>query len=126
MRNLALAFVVSCGLIAAPAAAVGLGDLAKVVLKGGSVLKKGEAKCGSSLKLSSAENLIISEARAAVFKTLPAAQFTALDADAEAEADTSAQSPTFCNETKKKKKGLLGKIKGAGKSILKGGKLFGL
>jgi hypothetical protein len=117
---------VSLATVAVPAYGLGLGDLAAVVLKGSSVLKKGEQKCGSTLALSSTENLILTEARSAVFKSIPAATFTKLDSDAEASADTSAQSKTFCPETKKKKKGLLSGIKKAGKSILAGGKLLGI
>jgi hypothetical protein len=109
-----------------PAQALGLGDLAGVVLKGNSVLKKSEQKCGTSAKLTSAENLIVSQARNAVFKSIPAAEFTQLDASAEASADASAQSSTFCPETKTKKKGILSGIKKAGKAILAGGKLLGI
>ncbi len=111
---------------ATPAHALGLDDLAKVVLKGNSVLKKGDEKCGKSATLTSAESLLLSEARNAVFKSIPAAEFTRLDAEAEASADTASQSSTFCPETKKKKKGLLSSVKKAGKSILLGGKLLGL
>jgi hypothetical protein len=126
MRKSSFILAAATVALAVPASALGLGDLAKVVLKGGSVLKKGEQKCGSSLKLTSAENQILAEARDAVFRTLPAAEFTRLDSEAEGQADTEAQSKTFCPETKKKKRGLLGKIKKAGKSILGGGKLLGI
>jgi hypothetical protein len=125
-KGYAIALAASVAIIAVPAQALGIGDLAKVVLKGNSVLKKGEQKCGKSLALTKTENLILSEARSAVFKALPAAQFTQLDSSAEAEADTSAQSPTFCPETKAKKKGLLSKVKSAGKAILSGGKILEL
>lgn len=127
MRKLGIAILCTGSIILSnPAHALGLGDLAKVVLKGGSVLKKGEQKCGNALKLTSAENLILSEARSAVFNSVPAAEFTRLDAEAEASADTEAQSKTFCPETTKKKKGLLSRVKKAGKAILGGGKLLGI
>ncbi len=118
--------VVSASVMMVPAHAVGLGDIAGVVLKGSSVLKKGEQKCGKSLRLTHSESALLSQARNAVFKSISAAEFTKLDADAEASADTSAQSPTFCPETKAKKKGILAKVKKAGKAILAGGKLFGI
>jgi antitoxin component of RelBE/YafQ-DinJ toxin-antitoxin module len=104
--------------IVSPAAAVGLGDLAKVVLGGGSILKKGEAKCGSSLGLTKDDSLALTFARAAAERALPISEFTALDSAANAEADKSATSSTFCNETKKKKSGMMKSIKKAGKSIL--------
>jgi len=44
-------------LASTPASAVGLGDLAKVVLNGSSVLKKGEQKCGSAFGLTRDEDL---------------------------------------------------------------------
>ncbi len=105
--------------IAAPAQAVGIGDLAKVILGGDKVLKKAQSTCGSSLALTSEESLALTFARAAAEKALPISQFTALDTQAQASADQQAQSGTFCNETKAKKPGLMSKIKKAGKSIIK-------
>jgi hypothetical protein len=104
--------------LAVPAQAVGIGDLAKVVLGGGSILKKGDEKCGSKLGLTRDDSLAIAFARAAAERALPRAEFTALDKAAEADANKQAQSSTFCGETKKKKSGLMSKIKKAGKSIL--------
>ncbi len=104
--------------ISVPASALGVGDLAKTVLGGSSVLKKGEEKCGSSLALSRNESLELSIARAAVERILPLSELTALDTVTKAEADTAANSSTFCNETKQKKPGLMKSIKKAGKSIL--------
>jgi hypothetical protein len=101
------------------ALALGVGDLAKVILGGGNVLKKAEAKCGSSLALSNDESLALTFARAAAEKALPISQFTALDTQTAKEADQQAQSNTFCTETKQKKPGMMSKIKKAGKSILK-------
>jgi hypothetical protein len=112
---MAIAFSV----VAAPAYAVGLGDLAKVVLGGGSVLKKGQQTCGSSLALSSQDSLTVMLAREAAKKALPALDFQSLDAASEADAAKAAQSPNFCNETKKKKPGLLSKIGKAGKALAK-------
>jgi antitoxin component of RelBE/YafQ-DinJ toxin-antitoxin module len=106
-------------MITTPAAALGLGDLAKVVLGGNSVLKKGEQKCGSSLGLTKDDSLAMTFARAAVERSLPISQFSALDKSAEADATSAANAPTFCNETKKKKSGMMKAITKAGKSILK-------
>jgi hypothetical protein len=100
--------------------AVGLGDLAKVVLGGGSILKKGSQKCGSSLALTTKEDLLLSFARSQAQKSLPLAQFTALDQVSSAEAEKASQSPTFCADTVKKKKGLLGSIGSAAKKLAKG------
>jgi hypothetical protein len=101
------------------ASAVGLGDLAKVILGGGSILKKGTQKCGSSLTLSPQEDLALSFARSQAKKSLPLAQFTALDQVSNAEANKAAEAPTFCADTVKRKKGLLGSIGGAAKKLAK-------
>jgi hypothetical protein len=105
--------------VAGPASAVGLGDLAKVVLGGGSILKKGTQTCGSKLTLTSQEDIAIALARSTVQKSLPATQFLALDQVSKVEADTAATSPTFCADTAKKKKGILGSIGKAAKSMAK-------
>lgn len=123
MRGIFGLILVSAVLTAQPVAAIGLGDLgdlAKTVMKGSSVLKKGEQKCGSSLALTSPEKLTVESAVAAVRKLLPSSEFTALESAAETDANNQAKAVTFCDETKKKKPGLLGKIGKAGKSILKG------
>lgn len=123
-KSIVVLGAVSAMVLAVPAAAVGLGDLAKVVLGGGNVLQKGQQKCGSSLGLTAQELLELSFARSAAKKALPEPQFLALDQATKAEADTAAQSPTFCNETKQKKKGLLAKIGRAAKGLA--GKRLGL
>ncbi len=102
----------------APARAAGLDDLAKVVLGGGSILKKGQEKCGSALRLTQNDSLAITFARGAAERALPISRFTLLDQAAEADAIKQAEAPTFCPETKKKKSGLMKAIKKAGKSIL--------
>jgi antitoxin component of RelBE/YafQ-DinJ toxin-antitoxin module len=113
-------------ILATPAAALGIGDLAKVVLGGNSVLKKGEQKCGTSLGLTKDDSLAMTFARSAVEQALPISQFAALDKAAEADAANASTTPTFCNETKKKKSGLMKSITKAGKSILKQKALGGL
>jgi antitoxin component of RelBE/YafQ-DinJ toxin-antitoxin module len=130
MRNILIRHGVAAAALAlmltTPAAALGLGDLAKVVLGGNSVLKKGEQKCGTSLGLTKNDSLAMTFARSAVEQALPISQFTALDKSAEVDATTAANAPTFCNETKKKKSGLMKSITKAGKSILKQKALGGL
>jgi antitoxin component of RelBE/YafQ-DinJ toxin-antitoxin module len=118
MRYGSLAALAAVSLVlSSPALAVGLGDLAKVVLGGGSVLKKGKEKCGSSLGLTTKEQLQLAFAQAAAEKALPISEYLALDQTAKAEADVASQSPTFCTETKAKKKGLLAKIGKAAKGL---------
>jgi hypothetical protein len=108
-----------------PANAVGLADLAKVVLGGKSVLKKAETKCGAPAALSLQENSAISLAVEAARKALPQSQFLALDSASETAATKASTSTTFCPETATKKKGLLQKIGGAGKKLI-GAKILGL
>ena len=118
MRKTRLVALAGFGLFAlTPAHAVGLGDLAKVVLGGGSILKKGKAKCGSALGLTSADELKLTFARAAAERALPISEFLAIDKASNAEADKAAESTTFCPETKAKKKGLLSKIGKAAKGL---------
>lgn len=109
----------SLGMLVTPASAVGLGDLAKVVLDNGSVLKKGEEKCGTSFGLSKSDSLAITAARSAVEQALPISQFVSLDKASQVDATTSANDPTFCAKTKKKKSRLVKAMTKAGKSIIK-------
>ncbi len=119
MRILGASVFAAAVLAAAPAHAVGLGDLAKVVLGGSSVLKKGAEKCGTSLGLTQKDDLALTFARSAAEQALPLSEFTALDTATKAEADTSATSPTFCADTAKKKTGIISKVKKAGQDLLK-------
>jgi hypothetical protein len=119
MRKILILSTSAAILMAAPALALGLGDLAKVVLGGKSVLKKAETKCGAAGSLSAQDNSTISLAVAAAKKALPEAQFLALNSAAENDATKQAETPAFCPETAKKKKGLIGKIGSAGKKLLK-------
>ncbi len=109
--------VALCVGMAAPALAVGLGDLAKVILNNGSVLSTGQQKCGSTLGLTSTDQAQMSFARTAAQKAIPLAQFLALDQASNAAAATASQSPTFCNDTQKQKKGLLSKIAKAARGL---------
>ena len=118
--------IVVLALFSVPATAFGVGDLAKTVLNGSSILKKGQEKCGASLGITTGDSLAMTLARAAVEKTVPLSKFTALDDTASTNANTAAQSATFCNETKAKKPNIMGKIIKAGKAILKVRGLGGL
>ena len=107
--------------VATPALAMNLGNLgglAKTVLGGSSVLKTGQAKCGSQLQLADDESLALTVARAAAQRALPVSQFTILDRQANASATKQAQQPGFCAQTAKKKSPLLDAIKKAGQKLI--------
>jgi antitoxin component of RelBE/YafQ-DinJ toxin-antitoxin module len=107
-------------LTASPALAVGLEDLAKVVLGGQSVLKKADESCPkSSFSLTSSEQLALTFARSAAEQALPISQLTAIEQTSTTDAANEAKKPEFCNETKKKKTGLMSKIKKAGRALAK-------
>lgn len=107
-------------LAATPALAIGLGDIAKVVLGGQSVLKKADETCPkSSFSLTKSDQLAMTFARAAAEQALPISQFQSLDQASTADADAQAAKPAFCAETKKKKTGIMSKIKKAGKTLAK-------
>jgi hypothetical protein len=113
--------VIALGVLtASPAAAIGLEDLAKVILGGNSVLKKSEEKCGQSGQLTALDNSILDSAVSAVKSSITADRFMTIDSVSRANAEQDSQATDFCPETKKKKKGLLGKIGKAAKGILKG------
>ncbi|MEY4501259.1 MAG: hypothetical protein RIS52_1149 [Pseudomonadota bacterium] len=118
--KLILAGAVSAILVATPALAVGMFDLAKTVLGGKSVLKTAEQKCGSALALNQQDNTTIDFAVAAAKKAIPQAQFLSLDSQSNAQAAQQSQQTGFCDNTKKSKKGILGKIGDAGKKLIRG------
>ena len=60
----------------------------------------------------------MSIARQAAERVLPPGQFLALDTSANSQAVTQSQSPTFCNNTAKKKTGLIDAIKKAGQKLI--------
>ncbi len=125
MRKSMILGATALALVTVPASAIGLDDLLKTVLGGKSILKKAETKCGQTATLTRADNNTINLAVSAVKSAVSSDKFMALDQVARADADTQAQDPAFCPETKKKKKGILSKIGKAGKAIL-GGKKLGL
>lgn len=107
-------------LAATPAMAVGLEDLAKVVLGGQSVLKKADETCPkASFSLTKSDQLALTFARAAAEQALPISQVVAIDQVSTAEAANDSKNPAFCSETKRKKSGLMAKIKRAGRSLAK-------
>jgi len=108
-------------LVSSPAMALGIDDLARVVLGGNSVLKKAEQTCGTSSQLSLRDNATLGGAIEAVRRSLAPDRFTTLENVSRADADSQAQTPAFCTETRKKKKGLLSKVGKAGREILLGG-----
>lgn len=118
MRKSVLGVGAAALLLAGPARAVGVEDLAKIVLGSGSILKKAEASCQASGKLSKSDTLALTFARAAAEQALPISQFQSLDRAADAEATSASQATGFCPETKKKKSGLMSKIRKAGKALI--------
>lgn len=125
-RWISAALVATAISLSTPALAVSIGDLAKTVLGGTSILKKGEEKCGASIGLTREDSLALTLARSAVEQTVPLTQLTALDKAAQSEAEIAAATSTFCQDTKKKKSGLMKSVSKAGKMILKKKALGGL
>jgi antitoxin component of RelBE/YafQ-DinJ toxin-antitoxin module len=122
--RIGLALVPFAAMAGTPALAIGLEDLAKVVLGGQSVLKKADETCPQSrFSLTRSDQLALTFARAAAEQALPISQFQSLDQASTADANAEAAKPAFCAETKKKKTGILSKIKKAGKSLAKAGVL---
>ncbi len=117
--RIVLAGVTAMILAATPALAVGVEDLANVVLGGQSVLKKADDTCPrSKFSLTRSDRLALTFARSAAEQALPISQFQALDMSAGASAEADAQKPTFCAETKRKKSQVLSKIKKAGRAMI--------
>lgn len=123
IRKLTVAGVAVAAMVSVPAHALGLGDLAKVVLGNGATVQKAADTCQNQnaqnkVSLTSQDSLTMQIARAAVEKALPQAQFLALDTAASTQATTQAATPGFCATTAKKKNGLLDAIKKAGQQLI--------
>jgi antitoxin component of RelBE/YafQ-DinJ toxin-antitoxin module len=119
IRKLTVASVAVAAMVSIPAHALGLGDLAKVVLGNGATVQKAADTCPTNkFALTSTDSLTMQIARAAAEKALPQAQFLALDTAATTQATTQAAAPAFCNQTAKKKNGLLDAIKKAGQQLI--------
>jgi dienelactone hydrolase len=117
-KKIGAAMVAVLAMSSVPAQALGLGDLAKVVLGNGATVKKASENCPTKVMLTSQDSLTMQIARAAAEQALPQAQFLALDTAATTQATTQAATPGFCNQTAKKKNGLLEAIKKAGQQLV--------
>lgn len=113
-----IALVGAMVVTSAPALALNVGDLAKTVLGNGATVQKAAEKCPNKVTLTSQDSLTMQLARQAAEQLLPAPEFLALDSAATARATTQAASPGFCNQTAKKKNGLLDAIKRAGQQLI--------
>jgi hypothetical protein len=112
------AAVVAIAVTSVPAHALSVGDLAKTVLGNGATVQKAAETCPNKVTLTSQDSLTMQLARQAAEKILPAPQFLALDNAANTNATTQAATPGFCNQTAKKKNGLLDAIKRAGQQLI--------
>ena len=112
------AVVATLAMTSVPAYALGVGDLAKVVLGNGATVQKAAETCPTKVSLTSQDSLTMMVARQAAEKILPATEFLALDTAATTQATTQAATPGFCNQTAKKKNGLLDAIKRAGQQLI--------
>jgi hypothetical protein len=102
----------------APALAADLEGQAKLVLDGYALLKKSEQSCAAAA-LRKSDQLALTYARAAAEQALTISQFQAIDQAAVASAAAQAESRGFCQETKRKKSGLMSRIKKGGKALVK-------
>jgi hypothetical protein len=123
IRKLTVAGVALAAMVSVPAHALGVGDLAKVVLGNGATVQKAADTCQNQtgtnkFSLTSQDSLTMQIARAAAEKALPQAQFLALDTAANTQATTQAAAPGFCATTAKKKNGLLDALKKAGQQLI--------
>ena len=112
------AVIATLAMTSVPAQALGVGDLAKVVLGNGATVEKAAETCPKKVSLTSQDSLTMMIARQAAEKLLPESEFLALDAAAGAQATTQAVKPGFCTQTAKKKNGLLEAIKRAGQQLI--------
>lgn len=112
------ALIVAMAMTSVPAQALSVGDLAKTVLGNGATVQKAAETCPNKVTLTSQDSLTMQLARQAAEQLLPAPQFLALDTAATNKATTQAATPGFCNQTAKKKNGLLDAIKRAGQQLI--------
>ena len=112
------ALVATLAMTSVPAQALGVGDLAKVVLGNGATVQKAAETCPKKVSLTSQDSLTMMIARQAAEKILPATEFLALDTAATTQATTQSATPGFCNQTARKKNGLLEAIKRAGQQLI--------
>jgi hypothetical protein len=114
----ATALAVMLIVTAEPAYALGLGDLAKIVLGNGATVQKAADTCANKVMLAPEETLALTIARQAAQSALPSAQFLTLDTAANSQAVTQSQAPGFCNKTAKRKNVLIDAVKKAGQKLI--------
>lgn len=112
------ALAATIAITAGPAYAMGLGDLAKVVLGNGSTVQKAADTCGDKVTLAPEETLALSIARQAAQSALPSEQFLTLDTAANSQAVSRSQARGFCNKTARRKNILIDAIKKAGQKLV--------
>ncbi len=112
------ATVIAGLMMTTPAYALGLGDLAKVVLGNGATVQKAADTCPNKVTLAPAETLALSLARQAAQNALPGEQFLMLDTAANSQAVTASQAPGFCTQTAKRKSVLIDAVKKAGQRLI--------
>ncbi|MDE2595891.1 MAG: hypothetical protein KGL44_03325 [Sphingomonadales bacterium] len=100
-------------------------NVAKVVLGNRAVLNKGVQQCPNQVTLQPQDDLLMTSARAAVQRLVPASRFGVLETAADTAANRSAASPEFCQNTATKKPGLLGGIADAARKMGVGGGILG-
>lgn len=118
LKTVTFTGIATVALLVTPAHALGVGDLAKVVLGNGATVKKAAETCPNKVTLTSQDSLTMQIARAAAQKALPEAQFLTLDNAATTDATKASTTTGFCNTTAKKKNGLLDAIKKAGQQLI--------
>ena len=128
MKKVVIVAGVLC--LAAPAQAgilsgANLINVAKTVLGNRAVLNKGAEQCPNQVTLQPQENLLMTSARAAVERLVPASRFGALETAANAAANRASASPEFCQTTVARKPGLLGGIADAARKMGVGGGILG-
>ncbi len=117
-RKTGWALVAGAIMISVPAYALGLGDLAKIVLGNGATVQKAADTCADKVTLAPAETLALSIARQAAQSALPPEQFLTLDTSANSQAVTKSQAPGFCKDTAKRKNVLIDAVKKAGQRLI--------
>ncbi len=117
-RKFGAALAATLVMTTVPAQALGLGDLAKVVLGNGATVQKAADTCPNKVTLAPEESLALSMARQAAQSALPGAQFLSLDTAANSQAVTQSQAPGFCARTARRKNILIDAVKRAGQKLI--------
>ena len=109
---------IALALAVTPAQAIGLSDLARIILGNGATVQKAADACPNKVTLAPEESLALSVARQAAESALPSMQFMALDTAATSQAVTQSKAPGFCNKTAKRKNVLIDAVKKAGQKLI--------